>query len=70
MSAKTVVFSKIIRERRKSLGYDQRQMAKILGMSLRSYQRRESGRLSVAELEDICKVLSLSMVLIPNECIS
>lgn len=70
LSGKTVVFSNIIKERRKKLGYSQSQMAKFLGTKLRTYQRKESGFLSVAELESICKILNLSMVLIPNECIS
>lgn len=70
LSGKTVVFAKIIQERRKKLGYSQAQMAKIMGTSTRSYQRRESGNLTVGELEEICKILSLSIILIPNECIS
>lgn len=70
LSGKTVVFSKIIKNRRKELKIDQKHLAKILGCSSRTYQRKESGYLSVAELETICKVLNLSMVLIPNECIS
>jgi transcriptional regulator with XRE-family HTH domain len=70
LSGKTVVFANLIRERRKKLGYDQRYMAKIMGTSVRTYQRKERGFMSISELEDICKVLGLSMVLIPNECIS
>lgn len=70
MSSKIVIFGKIIRERRKSLRIDQREMSKIMGIGLRTYQRKEAGYLSVSELETICKVLNLSMVLIPNECIS
>lgn len=70
MCGKTVVFSKIIRNRRKELGFKQEYMAKILGLSIRTYQRKERGYMSVEELETICKVLNLSMVLIPNECIS
>lgn len=70
LSGKTVVFAKILRNRRKELGYDQAYMAKIMGTSVRTYQRKERGFLSVSELEEICKVLNLSLVLIPNECIS
>jgi transcriptional regulator with XRE-family HTH domain len=70
LSGKTVVFAEIIRERRKKMGYSQQYMSKIMGLSVRTYQRKERGYLTIFELELICKVLNLSMVLIPNECIS
>lgn len=69
LSSKTVVLANLIKERRVKLGFKQSYVAKIMGTSVRTYQRKERGFLSVGELEEICKVLNLTVIIIPNEII-
>lgn len=56
-----------IRTERKKQGLTQAQMAKKLGIPARSYQRKESGGLSLGEFTDICRVLGLKLALLKDE---
>ncbi len=63
---------KIVVKYRKERKHTQKQMAKQLGLEcVRTYQRMESGEtsMSVERFIDICRVLKLRVVVIPEELI-
>lgn len=66
---KTVVNDLLV-ARRKRKKLKQSEIAKILGINQRTYQRKERGNLNFDELNAICKILDLKLVLIPIEIIT
>jgi len=60
----------LIANRRKSKGLTQAQIGKMMGISARTYQRKEAGAASINEILQICKILDLHILLIPKEQIS
>ncbi len=59
---------KQIQKRRKSLGFLQKDMEKLIGMRQAQYQKIEAGRnIKLRTLERILKALKLKMILVPNE---
>lgn len=64
-SAKTV--QSIIKDRRKALKLSQTDLGKRLGMSRRSYQNCETGRMSTEQMQDICRELNLTIFILPSD---
>ena len=61
----------VIKQRRKVLGLDQKDMLMLIGMSQQQYQRIESGSdLKVSTLLRILEGLKISLTLIDNEKIA
>ena len=66
---RTVVIGEIVRKRRKDMKLTAQDMAKILGIHIRTYQRWEAGAWTVDELESICNTLNLKLIILPKELI-
>jgi DNA-binding XRE family transcriptional regulator len=64
-SGKTV--QSIIKERRKALKLSQTDLGKRLGISRRSYQNCETGRMTTEQMQDICRDLNLTILILPSE---
>lgn len=56
----------IIQRERKSKGITQKQIAKYLGVSVRTYQRIEEGNMSLEELAMISSYLDLAVLVLPK----
>lgn len=67
MHRKVGVISKIISDRRKNLKIKQPIIANQLGISARTYQRKESGNMGLEEFVVICQTLRLTIILVPDE---
>lgn len=65
--SKIVVFMEIIRTYRKKAKISQQEMANKLGIHIRTYQRRESGEVTLSELKDIAGILNLVVTITPKE---
>ena len=59
--------TELLVNRRKFKGFTQEQMGKMLGISARTYQRKEAGAANISELLQICKILDLHFLLITSE---
>lgn len=64
------VVNAILVARRKVKKLNQGQMAAKLNWNQRTFQRKEAGNCSFDELNEICKVLDLKLVIIPNEILT
>ena len=62
---------KKIRERRKEKNYSQEDIARRLGVQRQAYNLRENGKVSMSmgEMEIVCKVLELTILVVDNELI-
>jgi len=70
VSSKTVVLMKIVSNRRKEKGIKKADMAKMLGLHIRTYQRREVGIITLDELNELCARLDLTLLIVPSELLS
>lgn len=57
----------LVRKTRKEQGLTQSQMAKSLGLSPRSYQRKEAGAFTLDEFVRACRVLGLRLAVLSND---
>lgn len=57
-----------IKNRRKEKNLTQKDLAKILNVSARTYKRMEMGNLTMNQVIEIGKILSFSVQIVPDEC--
>lgn len=57
-----------IKNRRKEKGLLQKDIAKMLNVSTRTYKRMEDGNLTLNQVVTMGRILSFSVQLIPDEC--
>lgn len=69
VSTRTVVIGELIRKRRREMKLSSQDMAKKLGIHIRTYQRWEAGAWTVDELQSICSCLDLKIIILPKEII-
>ena len=68
-SARIDVIAQTVRRRRKDMRITGDDMAKKLGIHIRTYYRWEGGAWTVDELESICSHLNLKLIILPKELI-
>jgi len=66
VSVKTVHLINIIKAERKKRHITQLEMARMMGITLRRYQKRETGRMSIEDFMTICSNLDIKILILPE----